>query len=254
MNVESSVILRITNISGSKVVFKVKTTQPAWYYVRPNQQIMDIGKSDEVTIIIVEEYSNRYLELAQTGGIENLEKHRFMIQAKVISDDDYNNMERMTASQKSDEYQKIWNSEPKDDRFSIKFKAVFNYSNTNDIKSSPNTNNYDANNDAKSNKEKRNVKSPPSENVLEEIVNLRSKLDEVVVYSVYLTAERDTIVSQLEDAKRELSTYKNDKSKSSIGIASGKRGDGEKKSTGIEQLAMLLIVAVISYLAGLYIR
>lgn len=210
---------------------------------------MDIGKSDDVTIIIVEEYSNRYLELVQEGGVENLEKHRFMIQSKVISDDDYYNMERMTVAQKSDEYQKIWNSEPKDDRFSIKFKAVFNYSETNDIKKSPNTNNYETN---QTPKEKRNTKNVPSENVLEEIVNLRSKLDEVVVYSVYLTAERDTIVSQLEDAKRELSTYKNDKGKN--GIASGKKGDGEKKSTGIEQLAMLLIVAVISYLAGLYIR
>jgi len=215
---------------------------------------MDVGKTDEVSIMIIEEYSNRFLEQAQAGGAESLEKHRFMIQSKVISDDDYDNMERMTTAQKSDEYQKIWNSEPKDDRFNIKFKAVFNYPDINDMKSSINTNNFDDNNtDIKTTKDKRNLKNVPSENVLEEIVNLRTKLDEVVVYSVYLTAERDTIVSQLEDAKRELSNYKTDKQGKGVGVAS-KRGENEKKSSGLEQLVILFIVAVISYLAGLYIR
>lgn len=213
---------------------------------------MDIGKCDEVSIMIIEEYSNRFLEQAQSGGVENLEKHRFMIQSKVITDEDFDSMERMTTAQKSDEYQKIWNSEPKDDRFNVKFKAVFNYPDINDTKSNINNNNYEDNSEFKSTKEKRNLKNLPSENVLEEIVNLRSKLDEVVVYSVYLTAERDTIVSQLEDAKRELSTYKTEKGKSGGALAS-KRGD-EKKSSGFEQLIMLVVVAVISYLAGLYIR
>jgi hypothetical protein len=47
-------ILKVTNLSQSKVVFKIKTTQPSWYYVRPNQQILDIGQTEEVTIALVE--------------------------------------------------------------------------------------------------------------------------------------------------------------------------------------------------------
>ena len=47
-------ILRVTNISQSKVVFKVKTTQPTWYYVRPNQHVLDIGKTEEVIIVLVQ--------------------------------------------------------------------------------------------------------------------------------------------------------------------------------------------------------
>jgi len=47
-------VLRITNTSGEKVAFKVKTTQPTWYYVRPNQQIVDIGQTEEVTIVMVD--------------------------------------------------------------------------------------------------------------------------------------------------------------------------------------------------------
>lgn len=42
-NVEAKEILRVTNSSDNKVAFKVKTTQPSWYYVRPNQQILNPG-------------------------------------------------------------------------------------------------------------------------------------------------------------------------------------------------------------------
>lgn len=44
----------MTNISSSKVAFKVKTTQPSWYYVRPNQQVLDVGKSEDVSIVLVD--------------------------------------------------------------------------------------------------------------------------------------------------------------------------------------------------------
>lgn len=47
-------ILKVTNVSPHKVVFKVKTTQPTWYYVRPNQQILDAGSSEDVNILLVD--------------------------------------------------------------------------------------------------------------------------------------------------------------------------------------------------------
>ena len=47
-------VLKVTNTSKSKVIFKVKTTQPSWYYVRPNQQVLDVGKSEDVIILLVE--------------------------------------------------------------------------------------------------------------------------------------------------------------------------------------------------------
>ncbi len=46
--------LAIKNLSDSKVVFKVKTTQPSWYYVRPNQQILDVNQTESVQILVVE--------------------------------------------------------------------------------------------------------------------------------------------------------------------------------------------------------
>ena len=47
-------ILKVTNVSLEKVAFKVKTTQPSWYYVRPNQQIVDVNKTEEVIISMLE--------------------------------------------------------------------------------------------------------------------------------------------------------------------------------------------------------
>jgi len=47
--------LKVTNTSTSKIVFKVKTTQPSWYYVRPNQQVVDVGATEEVSVVIVED-------------------------------------------------------------------------------------------------------------------------------------------------------------------------------------------------------
>jgi hypothetical protein len=46
--------LRIINTSKFKIAFKVKTTQPSWYYVRPNQQVLDPGQIENVVIVLVE--------------------------------------------------------------------------------------------------------------------------------------------------------------------------------------------------------
>lgn len=51
---EARAVLEVTNTSQSRIVFKVKTTQPSWYYVRPNQQVLDIGQTEEVAIVLVE--------------------------------------------------------------------------------------------------------------------------------------------------------------------------------------------------------
>jgi hypothetical protein len=46
--------LKVTNISSSKIVYKVKTTQPSWYYVRPNQNVLQEQETDEVYIVLVD--------------------------------------------------------------------------------------------------------------------------------------------------------------------------------------------------------
>jgi hypothetical protein len=47
-------VLKITNSSSAAVAFKVKTTQPTWYYVRPNQAVLAAGAAELVTVVLVE--------------------------------------------------------------------------------------------------------------------------------------------------------------------------------------------------------
>ena len=47
-------ILRITNHTDSYLVFKIKTTQPSWYLVRPNQNIIAPRLFEDINISLVE--------------------------------------------------------------------------------------------------------------------------------------------------------------------------------------------------------
>lgn len=38
----------------------MKTTQPSWYYVRPNQDILDVNQSEDVVVLMVET-ENKYV-------------------------------------------------------------------------------------------------------------------------------------------------------------------------------------------------
>ena len=63
------------------MVFKVKTTQPSWYFVRPNQQVLEKGKEETVVVVLVEEERRDLLKDRQK--LKN-EKHRFLVESKVI--------------------------------------------------------------------------------------------------------------------------------------------------------------------------
>lgn len=84
-----------------------------------------------------------------------------------------------------------------------------------------------------------------SDAIFSELQTLRKKYDAVVEYTVQLTAERDTIVSQLEDAKRSKKTP-----------LSPRKGDRivEKKVVQGFSLLSLIVVALLSFVAGKYVK
>eukprot|EP01040_Poterioochromonas_malhamensis_P019578 gene19578-23161_t len=120
---QARTILKVTNVSPHKVVFKVKTTQPTWYYVRPNQQILDAGSSEDVNILLVDTECNRFLDqiAANENNTDKLEKHRFLVQSKVIDEDQYDRIRILPSAEKTDELSKLWDG-PKDDKKNIKLK------------------------------------------------------------------------------------------------------------------------------------
>ena len=44
----------MTNTSQTNIVFKVKTTKPSFYFVRPNQQVLKAGDSEEISVVLVD--------------------------------------------------------------------------------------------------------------------------------------------------------------------------------------------------------
>ena len=283
-------------MSDSKIVFKVKTTQPSWYYVRPNQATLEVGKTEDVVIIIVEEESNKFLDQAANNESVKLEKHRFLVQSKAISEEEYALIQGLTPVQRSNEYTKIWNTGAKDDRSNIKLKVDFAYPdassnkgnvyNSKDVSSGassgakkPGGNSDLGQNDApaessfsrgenagmyddvgKFNDESRGVRgAAPLEKegvgeVYIELQNLRKKFDAVVEYTVHLTADRDNIVAQLTETKRELSGLR------SSGEAAGGKAtrtyDADRKTTETRKstkgfsLFFVILIALIAYIFG----
>lgn len=134
-DVSPKVVLRITNISNQRVAFKVKTTQPTWYFVRPNQQLLDIGASEDIAIALVEAECNRVVDQANnTGVIEKLDKHRFLVLSRALDDEEYTRIAACTAASAADEKQALfamlWSqSSSKDDKRNFKLHVEYVYPN-----------------------------------------------------------------------------------------------------------------------------
>jgi vesicle-associated membrane protein-associated protein A len=256
-------VLKITNTSGQKLAFKVKTTMPTWYYVRPNQQILDENQSEDVVILMVEAECNRLLDQAASGstqGQEEEKSHRFLVQIKTITDEEFIEIKVMSPSQKMDEISKLWDSKD-DSKKNMKLKVEFKYP---DVISSPSrqpgvatkmpTSVAESVEQVRSRLQRSPAETDPSslggnpDLVVAELQNLRKKYDAVVEYTVHLTAERDSIVAQLESAQRELNKEKS-KKKADVGV-------GKLERKGFYQgfsLFVVLASALICFLLGKYL-
>ena len=93
--------------------------------------------------------------------------------------------------------------------------------------------------------------------LLAELQALRKKFDAVVEYTVHLTAERDSIFTQLEGAQRELIKEKaKKKTSSSSGLPSteGITGTVEKTEKKAEKVPLYFILCIfLQYSSPLYL-
>lgn len=83
----SATTLTARNLSKDKAIaLKVKTTQPSWYYVRPNQEILGPGESLEISITLIENESRRSFALHLKGTPLDHSRHRFQVQSCTLTD------------------------------------------------------------------------------------------------------------------------------------------------------------------------
>ena len=239
-------VMSLSNETDENLAFKVKTTQPRRYLVRPNQGIIPPGGSSPITIILVAAHVtqilNDYIAIGPSALSSN--KDKFLVQSYVLDDGgEFSELAEkvsgLGSKESAEELTVLWKNigdnkktdvvnkklhvehvvegggggnasqsqggeesvgsaqgygavQQGEDTIKEKAMQAVGASSTNN-KSSNNNNNINNNNNG-------NTSSVD----FQEVSLLRKKYDELVQFSVNLTAERDFLNNSLEQAKRDL--------------------------------------------------
>ena len=225
-----------TNLYTNNLNLQVKTTQPRRYLVRPNQGIIKPSTTEEVQILLVEKDKNTlyqsFLRLGQ-AALDNC-KDKFLVQSTITRPAD--------------------NLSPGDYDGLTEFWTKI-ASNPNDPSMPPVTNKKLTvlHTGVAAAEDKENLAVPGGLVSREtELDSLKKKYDELVAFSVNLTAERDVLNNTLEQTKRDLNRAmaRNAASENASGSASMR--SGSMKSGGGFGLGTLVVVALFFWLAGCY--
>ena len=112
--------MKISNTSNSSILFKVKTTQPKWYHVRPWQQTLGKGKSITVEIVFCDSERQK----KNKESVQHL-KNRFMIEHIAISDESAMYIESSPASDKATAFTNTWSKQSGAEIFRSKLNVLF---------------------------------------------------------------------------------------------------------------------------------
>lgn len=223
--------LRHTGKTDHHIAFKVKTTQPRRYLVRPNQGIVAPGKTESVTILLVEKDKQVLLQSFDRLGQSALDhsKDKFLVQSCMVEDEfakDYV-LEKSKIDDVGTPVDSVKGGKGLTEALTGMWNTASNGGSTSEIFNKklqvrhvvapgggvggPGSVNEGGGGNGK--KPPIRPAAPPDgsnldkmtpEQMYAEISSLRRKYDELVSFSVNLTAERDILNNTLEQTKREL--------------------------------------------------
>lgn len=253
------------------LAFKVKTTQPRRYLVRPNQGVITSGSSETIALILVEKDKQSLLQSYDRLGQSALDhsKDKFLVQSCAVSSDfaaqftdKALNDENLSKSGKelTDALTSMWNQAVASSDIPIYNKKLHVKHIVGDLLKSS-TLGQDPHSSSSA-----TLQSPPlqkmektpmegmtHEQMLSEVSSLRRKYDELVAFSVNLTAERDILNNTLEQTKRDLSremtarnSLENNGGKEMIKQRQSNEGKGFSMS-----LIQMLVVAIACFIGGI---
>ena len=265
-NQENRVKLFIRNVSKDKVAFKVKTTMPTCYFVKPNQDVLGIDGKMGIDIALTKEETMRLVDLAAQGAPEKVLKHRFMVLNKSITTAEYDQIVDLPPSQKAEKFAQIWSTtdlaegkaeRAKQELMKLMLSVEFVYPagrvggpgagarSTSGLHAAPEVSiseNVDILRNRLANESilLSDVGLGPGgmhgmmtkEMILDDLDKLKQKLDAMINYTVKLTAERDSLMLALEAAQKERGRERKAKTEG---------GEGEQRATKkkSEQVSML---------------
>ena len=262
-------VMTLTHPGNSKnyLAFKVKTTQPRRYLVRPNQGIVAPGSSETVNIVLVEKDKQMLLQSFDRLGQSALDhsKDKFLVQSCIVDEEfaksylskkgklgvDHSPDGVKAGKDLAEELTAMWNAKSGGEDVQIfnkklQVRHAVAASAGADGKAGSGADGVSIKSRGAQLSDKTSLENMSPEQMFVEISSLRRKYDELVTFSVNLTAERDILNNTLEQTKRDLNreVAKNQKD--------AKAGNAEvavaTKSTGGIGYITFLFLAIIIFL------
>ena len=237
----------------------MKTTQPRRYLVRPNQGLIAPHGTESISILLVDKDKQVLLTSFDRLGQSALDhsKDKFLVQSCAVSYEfakkyaEEKSKANTAALQKelADGLTGMWNMIASNGSTPIFNKKIHvkHIATPDNNNLAPTTTNRSTSNPTTS---LAAIETMTPEQMFSELTSLRRKYDELVSFSVNLTAERDILNNTLEQTKRDLNreiAARTTLENKGGGGANKSTGAGKKSSTVVMQL---LVIGLIAFLVG----
>ena len=240
--------LTLTNSSDEIVAYKIKTTTPKRYLVKPNQELLLAGASISVTVVLEAKEAQAMVE-QPLSTMDN--KDKFLI-ATVLVDDAFVSAVNAARSSSPKEVQtlftNLWEKKDKEDfknlRLGCKFTLPHKVSVTSPSTPVPAAPKPTTPTNADKKPLTATPVAPAPMSADDDAAVTQSKYKDLLTLLVQVTDERDRFQSSYKDASKELMALKE----------AAKKGGGSVavKSAAVAtyQVWHLLLVAVVAFVAG----
>ena len=230
----------------------MKTTQPRRYLVRPNQGLIAPKGSETISILLVEKDKQILLQSYERLGQSGLDhsKDKFLVQSCVVN----SSFAAKAGGDSNELYEALtsmWNSVTSGGSTTPLFNKKLHVRHVvQDSAAAPSTSRAAPVSFKPEGASNANMENMSQEQLMSELSNLRRKYDELVSFSVNLTAERDILSNTLEQTKRDFNREMAARSalENKQGGAAGGGAGGKSLSS---MLVQLLVVAFACFLAGI---
>ncbi|CAM9476570.1 unnamed protein product, partial [Ectocarpus sp. 4 AP-2014] len=102
-------VLYVSNAAGVTVAFKVKTTEPRRYLVRPNQGMIGPGEREAVNVYLIEKECNLLIhEGVQTPSSLGKVSDKFLVQTVGLGEGEASLLASVAAAKQTEALTKIW--------------------------------------------------------------------------------------------------------------------------------------------------
>ena len=193
--------LNVRNFGASCCAFKVKTTTPDRYLVKPNHGLIHPNRADEISIVVAEMKKTGILARAKLDSRIHC-TDKFLVQSAIIDPLLASQLEGQTSSERADAITRLLNKRGKNELGAKKMLVHFTYP---ELDCDYEHTNLEAEKESvkKLSLETATLAPIPGnpEAMFSEIVALRKKYDDLVEFAVRLTAERDSLSTELQNAK-----------------------------------------------------